>query len=75
MQNVTKTEQIKKHLLTKKSITSWEAIQLYKATRLSAIIHNLRNTHWEIETKQITQKDVNGNDCTFAKYVYKGKAK
>ncbi len=66
-------EQIKKHLLTKKSITSWDAIMLYKATRLAAFIHCLRKEHWIIETKEITQKDTNGNDCTFAKYVYKGK--
>jgi hypothetical protein len=72
MQKVTKTDQIKNHLKTKKHITSWEAIHLYKATRLSSIIHNLRNTDWHIVTKDVTQKDVNGNDCTFAKYVYMG---
>jgi hypothetical protein len=73
MQKVTKTDQIKKHLVSKKHITSWEAIELYKATRLSSIIHNLRNMDWDIVTKDVTQKDVNGNDCTFAKYVYMGK--
>ena len=33
----TKTEKIKKHLLSGKTITSWEAIHLYEATRLAAI--------------------------------------
>lgn len=66
---VTKSDQVKKHLLSKKSITSWEAITLYKATRLSAIIFNLRNSGWDIATNDITQKDVNGNNCTYAKYI------
>jgi hypothetical protein len=73
MKRVTKTDQVKKHLTTKKHITSWEAIQLYKATRLSSIIFGLRNDGWDIVTKDVTQKDINGNDCTFAKYVYMGK--
>jgi hypothetical protein len=65
----TKIEQVKKHLLKKKSITSWEAIILYKATRLSAIIHSLRKIGYGINTTQIRSRDVNGNDCTYAKYV------
>lgn len=73
MKKVTKTDQVKKHLTTKKSITSWDAIKLYKSTRLSSIIHNLRNDGWNIETKEVSQKDTNGNHCTFAKYIYKGK--
>lgn len=66
---VTKSDLIKKHLSKKKSITSWEAITLYKATRLSSIIHTLRKRGYQITTKDITQKDTNGNNCTFAKYV------
>ena len=34
----TKTSKIKTHLLEGKSITSWEAINLYRCTRLAAII-------------------------------------
>jgi hypothetical protein len=68
---ITKTQQVKKHLLKKKSITSWEAIELYKATRLSAIIFTLRNKDkWKIETKSISARDVNGNTTNFAKYVF-----
>lgn len=33
------------HLKHKKSITSWEAIKEYGATRLSAIIYDLRHKH------------------------------
>lgn len=65
----TKGKQVLAHLIKRKSITSWEAIILYKATRLSAIIFVLRSKGYGIVTKEITQKDVNGNNCTFAKYV------
>ena len=72
MERVTKMAQVKKHLKTKKHITSWEAIQLYQATRLSAIIFNLRNKEgYEIETKSIATKDKNGNSVVYAKYVLK----
>lgn len=66
---MTKFEQVKKHLLKKKSITSWDAITLYKATRLSAIIFSLRKSGWDIATKSVSSKDVNGNACTYAKYI------
>jgi hypothetical protein len=65
----TKTNQVKKHLLKKRSITSWDAITLYQATRLSAIIFNLRKSGWDIVTNNVTIKDKNGNPCTYAKYV------
>ena len=69
MQKQTKTQQILKHLQKRKSITSWDAIMLYKATRLSAIIHTLRKKGLHIVTTAIKSKDVNGNEVTFAKYV------
>ena len=65
----TKINQVKKHLLKKKSITSWDAIIQYKATRLSAIIFNLRKNGWDIVTNNITSKDKYGNSSTYAKYV------
>ena len=65
----TKINQVKKHLLKKRSITSWDAITLYQATRLSAIIFNLRKSGWDIVTNNVTIKDKNGNACTYAKYV------
>ena len=69
MQKQTKSQQVLKHLQKRKSITTWEAIMLYKATRLSAIIHSMRKKGMSIVTKSIKSKDVNGNEVTFAKYV------
>lgn len=44
----TQTQQVKAHLINKKSITSWDAINKYHATRLSAIIFNLRYSGMDI---------------------------
>jgi len=38
----TKTKKVALHLIKYKKITSWDAITKYKATRLSAIIFNLK---------------------------------
>ena len=43
---MTQTSEIKKYLLThKRGITSKQAFELFGATRLSAIIYELRNRH------------------------------
>ena len=39
---ITHQDRILNHLITKGSITSWEAIKEYGITRLSAVIFNLR---------------------------------
>lgn len=71
MKKTNKTEQVMNHLIQKGAITSWEAIKLYKATRLSAIIFCLRkNRSMNITTDSIFSKDINGNNCTYAKYIY-----
>jgi hypothetical protein len=67
MQN--KTYQVKKHLIEKGCIDSWTAINKYGATRLSAIIFNLRNRGMKIISKPMTSKDRNNNFCRFVNYV------
>lgn len=71
-ERVTKTGKIKEHLLTKGHITSLEAINLYSATRLSAIIFNLRKEGMDIRTDDVHSKDCNGNSCIYANYVLCG---
>ena len=65
MKKKTKHQKIKEHLESGKSITSWEAIELYNVTRLAAIIFNLKKDGHEIET-QIIKK----NKKRFAQYIY-----
>lgn len=64
-----KTQRVLEHLKTKGSITSWDAIQLYKATRLSAIIFNLRQRGYNIITKEKPFKDINGDTSYYAEYI------
>ena len=62
MQN-TQENIILDHLKEHKFITSWEAIQEYRITRLSARIYELREKGYQIITKNITE-----NGKTFAEY-------
>lgn len=66
-----KTKAIQLHLAEKGSITSWEAIKEYGATRLSAIIYNLRKRELNIETTMVEFTDRFGNKAKYAKYVLK----
>ena len=71
MERTNKTQQVLRHLQTKGTITSMEAFEQYGATRLSAIIFNLR-VHYIIDTVDMEIVDRYGNTCHFAKYVYVG---
>jgi len=63
----TKTGKVLAHLQEHGSINTWKAIQLYRATRLSAIIFNLREEGYNIDSKRV-ESDTNAVD-----YIYKGK--
>lgn len=63
-----KTEAILNHLQKKKKITSWDAIELYGATRLAATIHQLKEYGYEIHT-QMVQGD---KGVRWAVYHYRG---
>lgn len=63
-----KTQLILSHLQKKKKITSWEAIELYGATRLAATIHQLKEYGYEIQTHMVQGE---GN-IRWAVYQYKG---
>ena len=66
---MTKTEKVRLHLIEKGSITSWEAIQLYGATRLSAIIYILRNQDMNIINERIKFTDRFGSKSSYVKYI------
>ena len=55
------------HLNEHKSISSWEAIKEYGVTRLSAVIYDLRDEGYDIETEKKT-KNRFGNSVTYAIY-------
>ena len=47
---MTQVKQIEGHLKIYGNITSWEAIQEYKCTRLAEYIHQLRDQGWDIQS-------------------------
>ena len=58
------------HLKTYGSITSYEAIKEYGATRLSAIIYNHRKDGYNIFSVPLKKKTRFGKTTTIAKYIY-----
>ena len=67
---MTKTNAVLNHLLEKGSITSWEAIKEYGATRLSAIIYNLRYRYGlNIITEDVEFTDRFGSKAKYGKYI------
>ena len=67
---MTKTEKVKIHLENVGHITSLEAIELYGATRLSAIIYNLRyHYNMNIISERVDFTDRFGSKSSYAKYV------
>lgn len=65
----TQKEMVLRHLQDFGSITSWEAIQEYGATRLSGIIYSLRQEGYKIISQN--EKTINryGKSVKFAKYT------
>lgn len=64
-----KTEKVLEHLKIYGTITSLEAIELYKATRLSDIIFRLRKRGLNITTINIPFVDIYGTKSAYGKYV------
>lgn len=63
-----KTNAVLEWLQTHPSISSMEAIENFGATRLSAIIFNLKKKGYAIETVMCDGTDRYGNDTRFARY-------
>lgn len=59
MPKLSKRQQIINHLQSGQPLSSWECIQLYRHTRLGAVIHELRQQGWDITTqmRENAQKD------------------
>ncbi len=64
----TKHQQVLSHLRKHGSIDSWTAIELYGATRLSAIIFNLRAKGLKIDSIGCSALDRNSNVCNYTTY-------
>ena len=69
------TKDILNYMETHSSITSIEAINMFNATRLSAIIYNLRKYGYDIESKDCAVKNKYGRVIHYTKYIYMGEIK
>ena len=69
----TKSNQVREHLIVNGTITSWEAIQKYHATRLSAIIFNLRKQGYVIDSEWESSIDKEGRTSRFVRYILKNR--
>tara|TARA_R110000796_G_scaffold244674_1_gene367929 strand:+ start:635 stop:841 length:207 start_codon:yes stop_codon:yes gene_type:complete len=57
MSKINKSEEVLKYLKKRGFIDTWKAIELFKATRLSSIIYNLRMKGYDIESVWVEKKD------------------
>lgn len=64
-----KHKEVLRYLQENGQITTYEAFQMFGATRLSAIIFDLRKKGYEIETQDTVGRDRYGHVCRFATYV------
>lgn len=65
-----KTSEVLEHLKRHKKINTLEAIQLYGATRLSAIIYNLRHNYGlNIISKTVPFVDRYGTNSDYVDYI------
>ena len=66
-----KTNSVELHLIKYGTITSWEAIKEYGATRLSAIIYTLRHKRgMDIRNERVNFVDRFGTKSHYDIYVY-----
>ena len=75
VRKMTQKQMILNHLKEHGSITSWEAIQNYGATRLSGVIFALKEEGYNIVTHDTHGKDRYGHSKTFATYILKDASK
>lgn len=71
MNNITQKGAILEHLKSGRPLTSVQAYDLYGATRLAAVVHELRKHH-DIKTVRVHGVNRFGESCSYARYVYKG---
>jgi len=64
----TKHQKVLNHLRQHGTIDSWTAIELYGATRLSAIIFNFRAKGLKIDSIGCSALDRNSNVCNYTTY-------
>jgi hypothetical protein len=65
---MSKTQRVLQHLKLQGSISSWEAIELFQATRLSDIIYKLKKNGYVFRTEEHRDGSIQ-----WVRYVYEGR--
>ena len=74
MSKITLQNRVLQYMKENGSITSWEAIREFGATRLSAIIYNLRYKEGlNIISKNVNDKNRYGDPVSYARYYLEEK--
>jgi hypothetical protein len=74
MEKRTQRNEVLRHLKENGSITSWEAIKEYGATRLSAIIYDLRHYYdLNIRSERVQFTNRYGTKSTYVIYILEDK--
>jgi hypothetical protein len=69
MKSTTQTERILRHLKDYNSITTWEAIQEYGITRLSARIFDIKDMGYKIKSEIETATNRYGETVNYKRYI------
>jgi hypothetical protein len=69
----TKTEKVLKHLIHVGPITTWEAILLYRVTRLSGVIWTLKNQGFNIVSRKVENDNGRFGRGYHAEYTLMGR--
>lgn len=69
MKKITQKQRVLKHLQENNSITSWEAIKEFGATRLSAIIFDLKKEGYNFNEEWVSTVNRYNEPVTFKKYI------
>lgn len=72
VKKTTQKDRVLRYLKDYGSITSWEAIQQFGATRISAIIFNLKKEGYEFDEEWTSTKNRYGDSVSYKRYVLKG---
>jgi len=68
MASTSQKKEVLKYLQAGNTITSMEAIDLFGATRLSAIIYDIKADGYNISTTMVDGKNRYGNSVSYAEY-------
>lgn len=70
-----KTKKVLEYLQANESITQLQAWELFRASRLSSIIFNLKKYGYRIISKPESYTSENGEKSYYVRYIYEGEEK